>query len=335
MKRTKIAVAMLLMSTALYSQSIVGVMADGKEYMPNDTLLDRSSCTFHLTDGRDAEWTIAFEAKFGYGEPRVVAQGCGKEICLTVTPELMLKYTGDWDELWKYTNGTSTYFQGYVQAKTGPATIDSIPVMMRVFPRKPKIIRAEVTYDSFDENCSTGIGGWFLNPYISADIQVYDAQYVNWVSFVSDGVFPDFGTHPNCIISFSNFNGDGTVSVEKTEWYVDQCFYAAVGNTYGWTYSDTVFTNSYIEKDILDYINAYYENEASSVNAQENDGCMDGAGNIRLDAGETVTGTRLTDISGRVIPLSSRGKKKSPSDRRIGIMTVKTNKRTIKRKMYL
>lgn len=306
---------------------VVGILPGGSLLQPNDTLTDGNVCEFRLDSGGDAEWTVYLEGNtHGLLE---VASATGSSVTLEVTPGLMKGYQNDWLELRRHYDGSGTvYFKGFAQARTEEAQADTLPFMLRVFPRKPRITVVDLRYDAFDETCSAPVTGWFWEPSVTLEAQVYDARWVSWHSFF-------YGTTGVCIRCWEAFEGDGTVAMKPHAWDIDECIYAVVSNEYGYAYSDTILVNDYIDPDIMHIIDEYYErvNSVNDALAGMGNGC---GLSLSTEAGEKVISVEAFDMDGRKIPAGEAGNDmKSKVRHGIYIMRIRTDKRIITKKVKL
>ena len=300
--------------------NVVGTFGDGHILQPADTLHDKDMCIFSLDSGADAEWAVYMECHNG---PREVAMSTGRDITLNVTPRLLGADFYERQELRKYYDGSGSVLnKGYAQAVTEKGERCSMPFVIRVFPRKPRVISAHLEYSAFDETCNAPGCGWFWGTSIAPEVQVYDARWVSWHAFYA-------GTNAVWILSDGAFDGDGVVTMNPASWDIDMGIYACVSNEYGVAYSDTVFINDHIPPHIMDVIDRYYEWANHIEDASGNCGAVS-----QMGPGERIISVEMFDVNGRLISKSSGNAcDMLKSNHGMAILRINTNKRTITRKI--
>gem|GEM_PF-6258261 len=300
MKQTIILSIMFFFTIALNAdgEEINMVYKSGTPFNPDVAILESDTCVFSLSSGSVAdEWALYI--KTTYGVCKCLKKNISNDFTFSVGMCNIF-----WDDVVRYVEpgDSSTYYRGYVVCVKGTCE-DTVNVSFNLAPSKPKVLKANLTYDWFDFETLS-----FVNPNVELFFAVEHFDNVNGsILYTETEAMLDL----NEFIDKELFWGIQTeyTGVEEVKnnvfrhshygsWNQYMCF--CLINKYGYSQnSDTIFTTDYItDQRILDSIAKYYTTGIESFVVKKDDVNITVCGsNVCMDSKvKTVT---ITNLSGQ------------------------------------
>lgn len=307
-----------------YGQNIIKMTCtDGREFPPNTALLKNDTCVFPLDGDAIADWCLYVETM--YGNKKCSERNNSKSIqaCTGVC-------NVNWRDAVRYVfdGDSSTYYKARVVCKDGERK-DSIDFFFNLVPSKPKIIKAEFSYDYFDFDLFSFFGTKYDVVVQSERVKEVYVYYTEFYPSDYDNLEFQY------IYGFPDMEriNENTYALSSDLWSWQQKIRFFANNEYGGSqYSDTLFTNDFVkDQELIDKINETLKIENVSENNEPEDVGVYISHDRLFVKSSDVRQVRLCNVSGQLVLSENKSNNIDLSllSKGIYIITVITNNNKI------
>lgn len=323
---------------AAWSQSIVGIYTDGRNFQPTDTILATDTCTFRLDNGETALWEIAVMTNSGI---EIKRNSTSEAIVLELNRELFKPSRGDVASApRRFAEGDTLFYKGFVYCTRESGEKDSLELRIRVLPPRPIVEVNDIILNKVDwiEDMSY----WRIDMQLV--ISIYGEGYLGYLFYTSESYdSPEFDT-----IEFPYIYGyivpivpEDFLNIKTASQSADCFLVVVLYNNFGRSMPCNVgwFWQYLPEGEIKDafYNDPLYATGLSDKNNRDKADVISENGNLFVKGTEMPLNVNVYDLNGKRVPCSIEGNQLhiETSRRGVYIINIKHNDQIITKKIQL